>query len=84
LKPENLIFKNLDNDNDTEDGHMRSGRVFRGFHPENLFKKNYGEEGFYSGEEAYLTYEEHPEPSISEEGATEELLQGEPKNLGTV
>jgi hypothetical protein len=43
-------------------GHTRSGRVFRGVHLENLFKKKYGEEGFYSGEEADMTDEEHSEP----------------------
>jgi hypothetical protein len=77
------MFKNSDSDNDTEAGHTRSGRVFRGVHLENLFKKNYGEEGFYSGEEADLTDEERPEPSRPEEGATEELRQDEPENSGT-
>jgi hypothetical protein len=33
-----------------------------------LFKKNYGEEGFYSGEEVDLTDEEHSEPTRIEEG----------------
>jgi hypothetical protein len=45
-----IMFKNLESDNDTEAGHTRSGRVFRGVYLENLFKKNYEEEGFYSGE----------------------------------
>jgi hypothetical protein len=67
------MFKNSDSDNDTEAGNMRSGRVFRGVHLENLFKKNYREEGFYSGEEAYLTDEEHSEPTEEEEGQAEEL-----------
>jgi hypothetical protein len=48
------MFRNLDSDNDTEDGHTRSGRAFREVHLVNLFKKNYGDEGFYSGEEADL------------------------------
>jgi hypothetical protein len=57
------MFKNLDRNNDTEAGHMRSGRVFREVHLTNLFKQNYGEEGFYSGEEEDLMDEEHLEPA---------------------
>ena len=72
------MFKNLDSDSDTEARHTRSGRAFRGVHLENLFKKNYGEEGFYSEEEVDLTDEERPEPSRPEEGATEELRSDEP------
>jgi hypothetical protein len=53
------MFKNSNNDNDKEAGHTRSGRVFREVHIANLFKKNYGDEGFYSGEETDLTDEEH-------------------------
>jgi hypothetical protein len=68
LDPKRLMFKNLDSDSDIEDGHTCSGRVFRGVHLENLFKKNYGEEGFYSGEEEDLTDEEHSEPTETEEG----------------
>jgi hypothetical protein len=63
----------FDSDSDTEAGHTRSGRVFREVHLANLFKKNYGEEGFYSGEEAELTDEEHSEPARAEEGKAEEL-----------
>jgi hypothetical protein len=62
------MFKNLDSDNDTKAGHTHSGRVFREVHLANLFKKNYGEEGFYSGEEADLIDEEHSEPARTEEG----------------
>jgi hypothetical protein len=61
-----------------------SGRVFRGVHLENLFKKNYGEEGFYSGEEVDLTDEEHSEPTRTEEGEAEELRQRELETSGTV
>jgi hypothetical protein len=43
------MFKNSDNDNDTEAGHTRNGRVFREVPLVNLFKKNYRDEGFYSG-----------------------------------
>jgi hypothetical protein len=66
------MFKNSDSDNDTEAGHTQSGKVFRGVHLENLFKKNYGDEGFYSGEEADLTDEEHSEPTRAEEEEDEE------------
>jgi hypothetical protein len=48
-----------------------------------LFKKNYGEEGFYSGEEVDLTDEEHSEPTRTEEGEAEELHQSEPETSGT-
>jgi hypothetical protein len=54
------MFNISDSDSDTEAGHTRSGKVFRGVHLENLFKQNYGEEGFYSGEEVDLTDEENP------------------------
>jgi hypothetical protein len=60
------MFKNSNSDSDTKAGHMRSGRVFRGVHLENLFKKHYGEEGFYSGEEVDLTDKEHLEPTRTE------------------
>ena len=53
------MFKNLDRDNDTEDEHTRSGRAFREVPLVNLFKKTYGDEGFYSGEEADLIDEEN-------------------------
>jgi hypothetical protein len=77
------MFKNLDSDNDIEVGHTRSGRVFREFLLANLFKKNYGDEGFYSGEEADLTDEEHSKPARAEEGKAEELRRDEPKTSGT-
>jgi hypothetical protein len=67
------MFKNLDSDSDTEVGHTRSGRVFREVQLANLFNQNYGEEGFYSGEEADLTDEEHSELVRTEEGQAEEL-----------
>jgi hypothetical protein len=79
-----LMFHNLDSNSDTEDGNMRSGRVFQGVHLENLFKKNYREEGFYSGEEADLTDEEHSEPTRTEEESAEELHRNEPESSGTV
>jgi hypothetical protein len=44
------MFKNLDSDSDTEARHTHSGRALREFHLVNLFKKNYRDEGFYSGE----------------------------------
>ena len=67
------MFINSDSDNNIEDGHTCSGRVFQGVHLENLFKKNYGEEGFYSGEEADLTDKENSQPARTEEGKDEEL-----------
>ena len=67
------MFKTLDIDSDIEARHMHNGRVFRGVHLENLFKKNYKEEGFYSGEEVDLTDEEHSESTGTEEGKAEEL-----------
>jgi hypothetical protein len=73
------MFTNSDNDNDTEIGHTRSGRVFRGVHLENLFKQNYGEEGFYSGEEVDLTDEEHSEPARIEEEKSKEPRQDDTK-----
>jgi hypothetical protein len=48
-----------------------------------LVKKNYGEEGFYCGEEVDLTNEEHSEPTRTEEGEAEELRQSKPETLGT-
>jgi hypothetical protein len=73
------MLKNLDNDSDTEAGHMRSGRAFREFHLANMFKNNYREKGFYNGEEAYLTDEEH-----SESTRIEEPYREDPKASGTV
>jgi hypothetical protein len=72
------MFKNLDNDSGTEAGHTSSGRSFREVPLVNLFKNNYGDEGFYSGEEEDLTYEEYSESARLEEVKTEELHRGEP------
>jgi hypothetical protein len=77
------MFKNSDSDNDTEAGYTCSGRVLREVHLANLFKKNYGDEGFYSGEEADLTDEENLEPAGAEEGKAEELRWEEPKTSET-
>ena len=57
---------------------MHSGGEFIEFYLVNLFKKNYGDEGFYSGEEADLTDEEHSEPARAEEGKAEEPHREEP------
>jgi hypothetical protein len=65
------MFKNLDSDSDTEVGHMCSGRAFREVPLVNVFKKNYGDKGFYSREEIDLMDEEHPEPTREEEGKVE-------------
>jgi hypothetical protein len=79
-----LMFKNLDNDNDTEAGHTHSGRVFRWVHLENLFKQKYGEADFYSGEEAYMTDKERSELAEAEEEAVEELRRNTPEPSGTM
>jgi hypothetical protein len=55
------------------------GEYFRGVHLENLFKKNYGDEGFYSGKGADLTDEEHSEPARTEEGEAKEPRQDKPE-----
>jgi hypothetical protein len=77
------MFKNSDSGSDTEAGHTRNGKVFRGVHLENLFKKNYGDKGFYNGEEANLIDEEHSEPTREKEEEAEELCQNEPETSGT-
>jgi hypothetical protein len=48
-----------------------------------LFKKNYREEGFYSGEEADLTDGEHSEPTEIEEGKDENICREEPETSET-
>jgi hypothetical protein len=77
------MFKNSDSDSETEAGHTRSGRVFQEVHLANLFKENYGEEGFYNGEEVDLTDKEHLEPAGTEEGKDEELRRKEPETSKT-
>jgi hypothetical protein len=83
LDLEKIMFKNSDRNNDTEARHTRSGRAFGEVHLVNLFKKNYKDEGFYSGEEADLTNEEHSKPAGTEEGKDEEPHWEEPENSGT-
>jgi hypothetical protein len=61
------MFKSFENDSDTEAGHTRSGTPFREVPIVNLFKKNYEDEEFYSGEEANLTNEEYSESARTEE-----------------
>jgi hypothetical protein len=77
------MFKNSDSDSNTKAGHMRSGRVFKEVHLANLFKKNYEDEVFYSGEEAYMTDEKHPKHTRTEEGKAKEPRQEEPETSGT-
>jgi hypothetical protein len=79
-----LMFNNSDSDNDTEIGHTRSGKVFREVHLANLFKQNYGDEGFYSGEEVDLTEEEHSEHARAEKKGYEEPRREEPETSATV
>jgi hypothetical protein len=78
------MFKNSDSDIDIEDGHTHSGRVFREVTLVNLFKKNCGDEGLYSGDKAYLMDTEHSEPTGTKEGKAEEPPREEPKNSRTV
>jgi hypothetical protein len=72
------MFKNSDNDRDAEVGHTHSGRVFRYVPLMKLFKKNYEDEGFYSGEEADPIDKEH-----SKEGKVAEPRQEESEASGT-
>jgi hypothetical protein len=80
------MFNNSDSDNDTEVGHMHSGRTFREVPLVNLFEHNHEplaqDEGFYSGEEEELLNEEHSEFAWAEEGKTEEPHRGELENSG--
>jgi hypothetical protein len=77
------MFKNSDSESDTEAGHTHSGRAFKEIPLLNLFKQTYGDEGFYNGEEADLTDEEHSEFVRVEEGKAEEPRREEPKTSGT-
>jgi hypothetical protein len=77
------MFRNSNNDSDIEVGHTRSGRVFREVHLVNLFKQNYEDEGFYSGEEEDLMDKEHSEPARAEEEEVEEPRRDEPETSGT-
>jgi hypothetical protein len=61
---------------------MCSGRAFKEVPLVNLFKKKYGDDGFYSGEEVDLIDEEHSESTREEEGRAEEPCQEEPKTSG--
>jgi hypothetical protein len=80
------MFKNSDNDSDTEVGHTRSGRPFREVPLVNLFEQNHEplaqDEGFYSGEEEELLNEEYSESSRAEEGKTEEPRREESVTSG--
>jgi hypothetical protein len=77
------MFKNSDSESDMKAGHMRNGWSFREVPLVNLFKKNYRDEGFYGGEEAYLTDEEYSEFARAEEVETKELHRGESETSGT-
>ena len=65
------MFRNSDSDSDTKARHTHNGKAFKEVHLVNLFKNNYGDKGFYSGQEADLTDEEHSEPTGTEEGKGE-------------
>jgi hypothetical protein len=81
------MFKNSDNDNNTDVGHMCNGKTFREVPLVNLFERNHEplaqEEGFYSGEEEELLNEEHSDSSREEEGKTEEPRREESKTSAT-
>ena len=80
------MFKNLDNDNDIEIGHMCNGRTFREVPLVNLFEQSHEqtqEEGFYNGEEEELLNEEHLEFGRDEKGKTQEPLREESQTSGT-
>jgi hypothetical protein len=81
------MFKNSDNDNDTEVVHTCSGITFREVPLVNLFEKNHEplaqEEGFYSEKEEDLLNEEHSESARTEEGKTEEPRREESETSGT-
>jgi hypothetical protein len=80
---EKIMLRNLDSDSDTKERHMCSGREFREVHLPNLFKQNYGEGSFYSGEEADLTDEDQSEPVREKEGKAKEPHREEPEASGT-
>jgi hypothetical protein len=80
---EKLMFRNSYSDNDIEVGYTHSGEALREFHLAKLFKKNYGDEGFYSREEVDLTDEEHSEPVRAKEGKYEEPCREELEASGT-
>jgi hypothetical protein len=77
------MSKNSNNDSDIEVGHTHSGRAFREVPLAKLFKKNYGDEGFYHGEEVDLTDKEHSGPARTKEEKVEEPFRDEPKTSGT-
>jgi hypothetical protein len=76
------MFKSSNSDNDTDVGHMCSGKPFREVPLANLFKKNYGDKEFYSGEEVDLTDEEHLESARTREVQTEELRREDTETSG--
>jgi hypothetical protein len=75
------MFKSSNNDNDTEVGHMCSGRSFREVPLVSLFEQGHEplaqDEGFYSGEEEELLNEEHSDSTRSEEEKIKEPRRGE-------
>jgi hypothetical protein len=78
-----LMFNNSDSDSETKARHTHSGIPFIEVPLANLFKKNYRDKGFYSGEEVDLTDEENSESTRIEEVQTEEICRGEPEISGT-
>jgi hypothetical protein len=82
------MFKKSDSDNDTEVGHMHSGRTFKEVPLVNLFDQTHKplaqDEGLYSGEEEELLNNAHSESIREEEGKTEEPRREESETSGTV
>jgi hypothetical protein len=68
-----LMFKNSDRDSDREAGPTCSGRPFREVLLANLFKQNYGDEGFYNGEKVDITDKEYSKSARTEEVEAKEL-----------
>jgi hypothetical protein len=70
------MFKNSDNDSDTEVGDTCNGRTFKEVPLVNLFEQSHEplaqDEGFYSGEEEELLNEEHSGSSREEDEKTGE------------
>lgn len=81
------MFKNSDNDNNTEIRHTCNGRIFREVPLVKLFEQDHEpplqEEGFYNGEEEELLNEEHSDFTREEEENTEEPLREESETSGT-
>jgi hypothetical protein len=81
------MFKNSDNDNDTEVGHTHSGILFRKVPLMDLFKQSYGplnkDKDFYNEEEVGRSDEEYLEFARTEEVEIEEFRREQLETSGT-